>query len=321
MEPVVSVIVPVYKVEPYLRKCLDSICGQTLREIEIILVDDGSPDRCGQICDEYAARDSRIRVLHKENGGLSSARNAGIEIATADLLGFVDSDDWIEPDMFAHLYHNLEKENADISVCGHYVHKDGKITANSDSPYSVRSGAEAVRSIYQCSGVAMNVWNKPYRKELFSDLRFPDGQLFEDVVIMVRLMDSAKKVVYDMAPKYHYLIRTGSITTAPYRPGIFDKINATKENYRFLGEKYPELAHLAKDHCINAYFYVLFSLFLCQGTAEKDKERGCILYLKENSKEIFSSPGVSKKRKLLFMLLCIHPMLCKQTVRMFRKRI
>ena len=113
----ISVIVPVYKVEPYLRKCLDSIVNQTYRNLEIILVDDGSPDNCGRICDEYAERDKRIRVIHQKNGGVSSARNEGLKIASGDWIGWVDSDDWIEPDMFEYLLENAKKSKADIAVC------------------------------------------------------------------------------------------------------------------------------------------------------------------------------------------------------------
>ena len=180
MNPVISIIVPVYKVESCLRQCLDSICAQTLREIEIILVDDGSPDNCGKICDEYAARDSRIRVIHQKNGGLSAARNAGIAVARADILGFVDSDDWIEPDMFALLYHDLVKEEADIAVCGKFCHKNGTVTPLGDGTYCVLSGCGAIRMLYQQDGVGRVVWNKIYRRSLFDEIRFPVGRIYED---------------------------------------------------------------------------------------------------------------------------------------------
>ena len=127
-EPKISVIVPVYKVEPYLRKCLDSIVNQTYRNLEIILVDDGSPDNCGAICDEYAAGDGRIRVIHQENGGVSSARNAGLSAVTGEWVGWVDSDDWIEPDMYEYLLKNALEQNADIAVCSHYeVHRETEV--------------------------------------------------------------------------------------------------------------------------------------------------------------------------------------------------
>lgn len=122
----ISIIVPVYKVEPYLRKCVDSILAQTFTDFEVILVDDGSPDNSGKICDEYASKDSRVRVIHKKNGGLSSARNAGIDVARGKYLGFVDSDDYIEKDMYELLYDNIVKEQADLSICGIYDVYEGK---------------------------------------------------------------------------------------------------------------------------------------------------------------------------------------------------
>ena len=117
-KPLISVIVPVYKVEKYLERCVKSICAQTYQNLEIVLVDDGSPDQCGEMCDMFAKQDSRIRVVHKENGGLSDARNAGLDVMTGDYVGFVDSDDWIEPDMYQVLYERLIKEKAEISCCG-----------------------------------------------------------------------------------------------------------------------------------------------------------------------------------------------------------
>ena len=137
----ISVIVPVYKVEPYLRECVDSIINQTYKNLEIILVDDGSPDNCGAICDEYAAKDSRVRVIHKENGGVSSARNAGIEAATGDYIGFVDSDDWIEPDMYENLLESLQRENAEIAAPISFYDPSAR--------QSVLSGEQLLRSTFR----------------------------------------------------------------------------------------------------------------------------------------------------------------------------
>lgn len=319
MVPAVSIIVPVYKVEPYLRKCIDSICNQTLREIEIILVDDGSPDNCGKICDAYAAQDDRIRVIHKENGGLSSARNAGMAIAKADIFGFVDSDDWIEPDMFALLYHNLLKENADISVCGRYVHKNKKIKIQGNAAYSVHSSSEAIRNIFQLPGAGVAVWNKLYRRHLFSDIRFPEGRIYEDIFIMPRLMDLANRIVFDMQPKYHYLIRSGSITHRPYGPELFDCIEASWGNYVYIREKHPDLADVARLFWICSHFNVLIPMFLVPGRTDPEKELQIVRLLKENRWVLWASPSVPLKRKLVLLVLCIHPSLCKLLVQKLKK--
>ncbi|EGP5489252.1 glycosyltransferase, partial [Enterococcus faecium] len=145
----ISIIVPVYKVEPYLRKCVDSILAQTFTDFEVILVDDGSPDNSGKICDEYASKDSRVRVIHKKNGGLSSARNAGIDVARGKYLGFVDSDDYIEKDMYELLYDNIVKEQADLSICGIYDIYAGKKVKILPEEYKVLDKVSAMKIVLE----------------------------------------------------------------------------------------------------------------------------------------------------------------------------
>ena len=318
MGPVLSVIVPIYKVEPYLRRCIDSICCQTLPEIEIILVDDGSPDNCGKICDEYAAHDPRIRVIHKENGGLSSARNAGIAIAQADIIGFVDSDDWIEPDMFSMLYQNLIKEDADIAVCGYYAHKCGQIQVKGNAEHFSQANGEAIQSIYQLSGSGLVVWNKLFRKHLFDDIRFPEGRIFEDVFVTVRLIDTAKKVVFDLQPKYHYMIRNDSLSKQFRLPGSYDLIDSYLDNYNYVCKKHPNLSGLVWKRLVNAHLRVLYSLFVSSDSTDVEKEKELISYLKGNRKSVWNSFGNAKKQKLFFIALCVSPSLCKLLVRIIK---
>lgn len=320
MEPVISVIIPVYNTEQYLHKCIDSVRGQTLREIEIILVDDGSPDNCGKICDEYAAQDSRIRVIHQENRGLSAARNVGIEAAQADVIGFVDSDDWIEPDMFALLYQNMAKENADISVCGMYIHKNNSITLRGDLTYTVQNSREAIRSLFQLSGVGVAAWNKLYRRQMYNTIRFPEGRIYEDAFIMVQLMDTANTVVFDMQPKYHYIRRKGSITMHSYRAESHDKIDAAYYNYKYISQKYPDLADLGWYGWALAQFSVLISMFAFHGVVDQEKERELICFLKENRKAIWANPLFPLKRKLLLIVLCISKPLCKLLVKILKHK-
>ena len=194
--PLISVIIPVYEVEAFLHKCIDSVIGQTYRELEIILVDDGSPDNCGDVCDEYAAVDSRIKVIHKQNGGLSDARNAGLDAASGEFIGFVDSDDHIEPDMFECLYQALYTSGSDISICNHII--DNEITGNMTSA----AGPESESSLRMTQKEALSVliddliirnymWNKLYRASLFEGLRFPAVKVFEDTVMQYRLFETS----------------------------------------------------------------------------------------------------------------------------------
>lgn len=209
----VSVIVPVYKVEKYLDKCVKSILNQTYFDLEIILVDDGSPDNCGAMCDGYAEKDFRVRVVHKENGGLSDARNAGIKVATGKYLLFVDSDDWIDATLVEKTVLSAEKWNADIVLFDHMTVEEytGNTMVFSQSfleNISISSEKEPRLVCRACSA-----WNKLFNKEFWesSGLSFPVGKHYEDLGTMPKMMAIAKKVVYIKEALYFYLQREGSI--------------------------------------------------------------------------------------------------------------
>lgn len=183
-----------------LEKCVRSVMMQSYHNLEIILVDDGSPDNCPQICDEYAAQDERIKVIHKANGGLSSARNAGLDIASGNWVSFIDSDDWIEPDMYEILLQNAINTNAEISVGGvndEVVDKDAvtvtKTTYHGVLKTEILSPAEAMARYFTTSWAA---WDKIYRKELFQTIRFPVGEINEDEAIVLKLLDSCTTIAY-----------------------------------------------------------------------------------------------------------------------------
>ena len=203
--PEISVIVPVYRTEPYLRKCLDSIVGQTCRNLEIILVDDGSPDNCGGICDEYAAKDGRIIVIHQENAGVSTARNAGIEIATGRFLAFADSDDWLERDMYEYLLSIAEERRADVVQCGILLEGSGQtrkqftLTENAELP-AVGSFTEE-----DWQKISNSASNKLYRADAVRDVRFPDWCTWgEDLLYNIAVMLRAERICLGMEAKYHY---------------------------------------------------------------------------------------------------------------------
>lgn len=247
--PKISVIVPVYKVEPYLRKCLDSIVNQTYVNLEIILVDDGSPDNCGAICDEYAARDKRITVIHKPNGGVSSARNAGLAAATGEWLGWVDSDDWIEPDMFEYLLHGARKYGADIAVCGRMeIFKDKKAFRGWQEEKSLdrRTGLELLLE----NDVMQNYCaDKLFRKSLWNGIVFPEGRTFEDIAVMYRLFERAKKVICLPEARYNYIQRSGSIVADVSLENRLNHYQAARERYEDMKERWPELEELLLAQC------------------------------------------------------------------------
>lgn len=223
-----SIIVPIYNVEPYLRRCIDSILAQTYRDFEIILVDDGSPDGCPAICDEYARKDSRVVVIHKENGGLSDARNAGLDIARGEYIGFVDSDDLIHPQMYEVLIHFLETCSADIAQCEWYcVYEERqplfeKVNLENIEPMCV-DATELLSVCYSNNVVGFNtsVCNKIYKKKIFDACRFPVGLYYEDEYIYLDTIEASRQIVTLQTVLYYYFQRQGSIIRSAYTPSWF----------------------------------------------------------------------------------------------------
>jgi glycosyltransferase involved in cell wall biosynthesis len=210
----ISVIVPVYKVEPYLRRCVDSILAQTFVDFELILVDDGSPDQCPAICDEYAAKDSRIKVIHQPNGGLSDARNKGLANAKGNYIGFVDSDDWIDPNYYEKLLKTLIQFNADIACAGiRRVHMDD-VTVMVSYKQKVLSGFCSKIASQQCG----SVWNKLFRRSVIygeeTFLKFPSGVYYEDNLFMLETLQAAKKIALAADCYYYYRFNSSSITAS-----------------------------------------------------------------------------------------------------------
>ncbi len=214
-EPKISIIVPVYKVEPYIRKCLDSIAAQTYRNLEVILVDDGSPDNCPAICDEYAAKDTRFRVIHKKNGGISSAYNAGLDACTGDWIGFVDSDDWVEPDMFEYLLAGAQRNNVKMAACG-FHHTDGRREkAHAFERERVISGRQAVETVINESApLLIAVWQKLYARELWNSDRFPeDPDAVPDFLPSLAVLLRTQALACLPEAKYWYLTHEGNWTS------------------------------------------------------------------------------------------------------------
>ena len=215
METAISVIVPVYRVEKYLPACIDSILNQTFTDFELILVDDGSPDRCPEICDEVARRDARVRVIHQANAGLSAARNAGIEIAHGEWLGFVDSDDYIAPQFYEKLYQTAQRTDADCVMCSvQNVDESGKPidSALMRVADEVKTGREVLRKIGRDDVTPyLTAWNKLYRRKLFNTLRYPAGRQNEDVFVFAELFCQVQRAVCVAEPLYFYRKRIGSI--------------------------------------------------------------------------------------------------------------
>lgn len=251
MDKLLSIIVPAYNVEKYLPRCLDSILAQTYKNIEVILIDDGSPDNSGAICDEYASGDNRIRVFHIENNGVSSARNLGLKEARGDYIGFVDSDDYIAPEMYEVLVKNLEEYNADISICGfsqedingqfhRYFKKD--VTINLSTDEQIECLLE--NRYYRCS-----IWDRIFKKEVLNNVSFhKDIKIYEDMLFDYEAIKNSKKAVYTSTPYYYYCENdSNSAARSPFSDTKMDIIKVCYTIFEDIMINYPELNNTAKN--------------------------------------------------------------------------
>ena len=242
MHDLISVIIPVYKVEKYLCRCVDSVLEQTYTNMEIILVDDGSPDNCPVMCDEYARQDSRVKVIHQENAGLSGARNAGIDMAQGQWLAFVDSDDYLAADFLEQLYQACVDTDSSLSVCRWEYVRGETIPEHGTGETRVYTGREMLANLYVPDGAYFVVaWNKLYRKELFEDIRYPLGRIHEDEATTYRIYDKVKKAAYVDRSLYGYFVTPVSITRG-FNPKRMDWVTAVAERLDFFEQKgYAEL--------------------------------------------------------------------------------
>lgn len=317
--PLISIIVPVFKVENYLKKCVESIINQTYSNIEIILVDDGSPDNSGEICDEFASKDKRIKVIHKSNGGLSSARNAGIDVARGEYLGFVDSDDTIEPFMYEKLMASIEKDKTKLAVCAvNYVFENGKkITKSNLGEDVVFDFYDAMIEMNSHRIFDMGAWSKLYHKELFSNLRFPVGKLSEDYYIMYKIFDCAQKVSYVSTPCYNYLQRQNSITR---NVNInHDHEYAAKTQMDYLSSKYPELDTLGHTAYASAALTVYDSYLKNGVKCSKDDLLHFKKVVDDNKEYINMSNFLSISKKIQFKLFSFSVPMYNIIFKFYRK--
>ncbi|MBD1378852.1 glycosyltransferase [Metabacillus arenae] len=257
MDPKISIIVPVYKVEPFIHKCITSILTQTLTEFELILVDDGSPDNCGKICDKYAQKDKRVKVIHKENGGQSDARNAGLDVAIGDYIGFVDSDDWIEPDMFELLYNMCIENECDIASCSSAIHYSNKTVFNGRHQLIIHDKKQAMKAMLEGKLYDEVVWTKIFKKNLLKDIRFKTGIIYEDTAFTYRVIHESNRVCCIGAPKYHYIKREDSTMDRAIKNVRIDSVLVYDEMYRFIDNNYPELRNLVTLKLANSAMNVL----------------------------------------------------------------
>lgn len=305
-EEKISIIVPVYNVEAYLERCVESILKQTYTNLEILLVNDGSTDKSGELCDKLALRDHRIRVIHKENGGLSDARNRGIDEASSNLIGFIDSDDYIDEDMYETLYRQMVASKADLSMCGHYdvYHQIPEKQVAEIKTWELMP-EEAIKMVMEAKILSVTAVNKLYKKALFEQLRFRIGKIAEDAFIMVDLIHQCSKIVATNEKKYYYVHRENSITTQKFSLKFLNVIEAYEQNAKMISENYPDLYDVAIMRLNWAYFYVLDRLLVDNDFKDKVLEDRLISYLKKNKRSILMDSRFTRARKMSFLVLCL----------------
>lgn len=322
MNPLVSVVIPVYNVESYLHECVTSVVEQTYTNIEIILVDDGSTDSSGTLCDEFALSDSRICVFHKKNGGLSDARNYGIRRSHGSLISFIDSDDYVSPDYIMHLYQALVRGKTDIATTSICIFREGKPPKEhkrDTAEFHVYDACEALEDMLYMRHLEPNAFPKIYKKELFDTIQYPVGKLYEDIATTTKLIDKAGKIAYLGENDYYYRIRPNSIQTASFNPkklDLLDQLNVVKS---IVQTKYLS--------AINAYYSkeqsALFNLYM-NISPDDTKEMleiasGLWNGIKKNRISVLKDKEARPDAKIASLLSFLGPIPCRCVYRLVRK--
>ena len=323
-EYTISIIVPVYNVEKYLNRCLESLVKQTYKKIEILLIDDGSTDGSGALCDKWQRLDSRIRVIHKKNGGLASARNTGIQNASGDYFGFVDSDDWISLNMYETLLHLIVEFSADIACCGiQYVSTEDIKSKEIKETLKVYSQEEYAKKFFKISSneTVHYAVNKLYKRQVGKSIHYPEGLIDEDVEGFIHALINSKKIVTTNIVMYYYWQNINGISYKWFSNKQLDLLKVWDNVIRICREKKPEWVPYAELNKKRAYFGLLSRLAL--NSEEEDSsyhliERKLIYQLKIYERDLLKS-SIPNNRKVLLFLMCRNYDLTKKLIRMFKE--
>lgn len=318
----ISVIIPIYNVEAFLSACLDSVVQQSHTDLEIILVDDGSTDSCPEICDAYAAADARIKVIHQQNRGLSTARNAGIESSSGEYITFVDSDDFILPDMLERLLELARRYDADYVQCGYNPCEENAVLQNTvypcteaEEPLIYDGPMDRVNAYLQRNTVYVYVCGKLYSRRLFDEIRFPEGKIHEDIYPTLQLVHAAKRIAISRSYGYMYRIHKNSITHSPFNPKRLDKLDAIESMIAFASQNYPELLPVLYSKMLIAC--MLFMLIMAsQGYKDRRVDQRLCRELRRYArpKAIMRTPF---KPRLFILLACLCYPLGKLAAHLF----
>lgn len=309
MKPLISVIVPVYNAQRYVRACLNSLIGQTYQNLEILLINDGSTDESGEILEEYAKKDARIRCIHQSNGGVSAARNRGLDEATGEWISFIDSDDWLEPNTYETVMELADTHSVDAVSFGYSVDvpmQDPKPRRLSARHYGKLGNAELMWSIYHG---AVFCWDTVYRRELIKDVRYrTDIYRGEDTIYKIEALKNVKSLYSIDTPYYHYVQSEGSSARGRINARQLTGVDAMHWMLEFADENYPEL----HDAGVRGYMNIMVELYYdmyCDGYRDADREAQILRETKKYFKEAMHSREIGRKMKMKFLLFRISPKL------------
>lgn len=304
MRPLISVILPIYNVEKFLPRCIESVCRQTYDNIEIILVDDGSPDNCNKICEEYAAKDNRIRVLHKPNGGLSDARNKGAAIANGEYITFIDSDDYVTDTYVEYLYSLIEKYHTRMSLCTHTVvfESGNNIVYGNGGDEELSSEVCLERMLYD-DVINTSAWAKLYETEMVRKFPYPLGKLFEDIATTYKFFIECGSIACGYENQYFYMLRSSSIVYQKFNIKKLELLDMTDGMAADVIKEYPQLETAARRRQLYARFSTLNQFQNTKGY--KDEKKELISYIRKNKSCVIGNPKAPKRDKLAVMALSL----------------
>lgn len=306
----ISIIVPVYGVEEYLDRCVESLVKQTYKNIEIILVDDGSPDNCPLICDKWAKEDNRVRVVHQSNKGAAAAKNTGLRIATGSLIAFCDADDYVDRKMLQTMFECMMHSESDIVTCGvNWVDDGNQILFIEKSEDRELFQPEAMKGLLECGVLKEQVWDKLYKRQCIGDAEFVEQKKIDDVFWTYKVIGNAKKTAIMSIPLYYYMQRDSSVMGAGYQDYWMDTIEAYQKRCEYIKNNYPELYNLSVSSLIGTCMYHV-QMALKTGRNQEQIERIIIIINSWKDDMLFDSQ-ISKQRIWLWLFLHFPIVTCR----------
>lgn len=310
----ISVLVPVYNVEKYLRRCLDSILMQTYTDYEIVLVDDGSTDQSGALCDAYAAEHNCIRVIHQKNAGLAQVRNVSIAAARGEYITFVDSDDAIEPAYLEVLLRDLQESGAEVSICSWSEVSDGGMRTElgwdrKSQGFQVWTTQQAVKSLLYQKGIDNNTWGKLYTRDVLQDITFPAGKVYEDIATTYQVFLKARRVCYRPEALYLYTSNTAGISQSAFTPRRMDLIDMAESMYSDIERRCPAYLRAAQARLMRAYIHVYLQIPDCADF--KAYQSRVFAGIRKHCCRVAADSEAKRGTRMAALIACIHPVLLR----------